>query len=176
MVVRMAAPVVLELAAMPEVRVGHFGSLMVMVWRGTVTPESLDKTNEVEDALIKQHGRISVIGIITDMGGGVPSAELRQKSAQAMKRFEPHVRGTALVVVAEGAKAVLFRTFLAGFTLLIDFPSPLKIFKSLADGVTWLQRMNGQDEKLAEPELAQAVTEFVTQSRPASRPAASAAR
>src|SRR5438552_2256172 len=102
MVSGMGEPLVVELAAMPEVRCGNFGSLLVMVWRGTVTPDSLNKTNAVEEALIKQHGRISVIGVITDLGGGIPSADLRQASADAMKRFQPHVRGTALIVVAEG--------------------------------------------------------------------------
>ncbi len=161
----MGAPVVLELASLPEVRCGHFNSLFVMVWRGTVTPESLAKTNEVEQALINQYGRISVIGCITDLGGGVPSAELRQASADAMRRFMPNVRGTALIVLAEGAKAVLFRTFLAGFTLVIDFPSPMKIFKNVSDAVSWVQRMDGQELALADGELAQSVAEFVELSR-----------
>ena len=170
----MGAPVVLELASLPEVRCGHFGPLLVMVWRGTVTPESLNRTNEVEAALIAQHGRISVIGVITDLGGGVPSSELRQASADAMKRFQPNVRGTALIVAAEGAKAVLFRTFLAGLTLIIDFASPLKIFKTLSESVSWVQRLEGQDSLLQDTDLAHAVTEFVAQSRPASRAAVSA--
>ena len=167
----MGAPVVLELASMPEVRCGHFGSLLVMVWRGTVTPESLAKTNDVEEALIRQHSHISVIGVITDMGGGTPSGELRKASAEAMKKFAPHVRGTALVVIAEGAKAVLFRTFLAGFTLLIDFPSPMKIFKKPSDGIAWLRGLTGQDPVFAEPGLAEAVSAFVEQSRRAAAPA-----
>ena len=161
----MGASVVLELASLPEVRCGHCGPLLVMVWRGQVSTTSLEKTNQIEEALIGQHGRISVIGIITDLGGGVPSAELRKASADAMKRFAPHVRGTALVVLAEGAKAVLFRTFLAGFTLLIDFPSPMKIFKTLNDSVAWVQRMEGQDSALGDPLLAQAVAEFVAGAR-----------
>jgi hypothetical protein len=161
----MGASVVLELASLPEVRCGHVGPLLVMVWRGQVSPPSLAKTNEVEEALIRQHGRISVIGVITDLGGGVPSAELRKASADAMKRFAPNVRGTSLVVLAEGAKAVLFRTFLAGLTLMIDFPSPMKISKTLSDAVTWVQRLDGQDAALSDPLLAQAVTEFVEVAR-----------
>lgn len=168
----MAGPVVVELAAMPEVRCGHYGSLFVMVWRGTVTPESLRRTNEVEEALIKQHGRISVIGVITDLGGGVPSSELRQTSADAMKRFAPNVLGTALIVHAQGAKAVLFRTFLAGLTLILDFESPLKIVRTFPDAVSWVQGLAGQDPQLASPELAQAVTAFVEQSRHAAAVAA----
>src|SRR6185503_8130883 len=68
-----AMALVLELAALPEVRVGHCGPLMVMVWRGNVTPESLAKTNEIEEALIKQHHQIAVVGVVTDLSGGVPS-------------------------------------------------------------------------------------------------------
>jgi len=165
----MGAPVILELASLPEVRVGHFGSMMVMVWRGTVTPDSLAKTNQVEEALINQFGRVSVIGIITELGGGIPSAELRQASIDAMKKFQPSVRGTALHVAATGAKAVLFRTFLAGLTLVIDFASPLKIFKTVDDCVGWIQRLEGQDSMLGEPNLAAAVSEFLAQSRPPSR-------
>lgn len=161
----MAAPVVLELASLPEVRCGHYESLLVMVWRGHITAESVTRTNEVEAALIKQHGRITVIGVLTDLSGGVPSSEIRQAAADAMKRFMPHVRCTVLVVLAEGAKAVLFRTFLAGFSLIIDFQSPLKIFKSISDAVSWVQRMDAQDPKLGDPELALAVAEFVTRAR-----------
>lgn len=162
----MGAPVVLELVALPEVRCGHFGPLFVMVWRGNVTLESLKATNTVEAALIKQYGKITVIGVITDLGNGVPSSELRQASADAMKQFAADVRGTALVVTAEGARAVLVRTFLAGLTLVIDFSSPFKIFKKLSDSVTWSQALKAQDPALADPGLAQAVAEFVERSRP----------
>jgi hypothetical protein len=165
----MATPVVLELAAMPEVRCGHYESLFVMVWRGTVTTASLDRTNAVEDTLIKRYGRISVVGVITDLGGGVPSADLRQASADALKRFAPSVRGTTLMVDAGGAKAVLFRTFLAGLTLLIDFESPLKIVKTHPDAATWLQQLPGQDPALLVPGIAEATATFVAQSRPPSR-------
>lgn len=168
----MAGPVVVELLSMPEVRCGHYGPLFVMVWRGTVTTESLHRTNEVEDALIKQYGRISVIGVITDLGGGVPSSELRQASADAMKRYAPNVRGTALIVHAQGAKAVLFRTFLAGLTLILDFESPLKIVRTFPDAVSWVQGIAGQDAQVKDVELTPAVTAFVEQSRHAAAVAA----
>jgi hypothetical protein len=163
---RMDEPVLLELLSLPEVRVGHYGSLMVMVWRGEVSVDSLAKTNAVEDALVKQFGKISVIGAITNLVGGIPSAELRKSGAEAMRRFQPHVRGTALVVMAEGAKAVLARTFLAGMALLIDFKSPMKTFRVMGDAVTWL---NERGSELHNESVARAVELFVSQSRPPSR-------
>jgi hypothetical protein len=163
---RMDEPVLLELLSLPEVRVGHHGPLMVMVWRGEVSVESLEKTNAVEEALVKQFGKISVIGAITNLVGGIPSAELRKSGADAMRRFQPHVRGTALVVMAEGAKAVLARTFLAGMALLIDFKSPMKTFRVLGEAVGWL---NEKGAELQGDGVARAVELFVTQSRPPSR-------
>jgi hypothetical protein len=162
----MEEPVLLELLSLPEVRVGHHGPLMVMVWRGEVQLNSLEKTNAVEDALVKQFGKISVIGAITNLVGGIPSAELRKNAAEAMRRFQPAVRGTALVVMAEGAKAVLARTFLAGMALLIDFRSPMKTFRNVLDAVGWL---NEKGAELQAESLARAVETFVTQSRPPSR-------
>jgi hypothetical protein len=165
----MGDPVLLELLSEPEVRVGHFQSLMVMVWRGQIQAGVLAKTNAIEDALVKQFGKVSVLGVITNLAGGIPNAELRQAGADAMKHFQPFVRGTALVVASEGAKAVLARTFLAGMTLLINFESPLKASRTLGDALGWVMQLPGQDPALNVEKLIDAVETFVAQSRPPSR-------
>jgi hypothetical protein len=169
----MADPVFTELLSLPEVRVGQCESLMVMVWRGEVTAASLDRSNAIEDELVKRFNHISVMGIITNLVGGIPTSEMRQKSTEAMKRYQANVRGTALVVTATGAKAVLTRTFLAGMTLLIDFESPLKSFRTVNEGLQWLARLPQQDPLMGSVAVATALAKFVDQSRPAS--AASAA-
>jgi len=157
----MGRPVLIELGALPEVRVGHFESLLVLVWRGQVTAKSLDHTNDIERVLIQRYGRISVIGVITEVSGGLPDAQMRDKSKAAMKEFQANVRGTALVIAAHGAKAVLFRTFLAGLTLIIDFHSPMKVFRATDEAVSWVQGMKEQDPVLSHADLAQAVADFV---------------
>ncbi len=157
----MERPSLVELGALPEVRVGHFGSLLVMVWRGQVTAKSVDFTNALERALIQQQGKVTVIGIITELSGGVPDAEMRDKAKAAMKEFQANVRGTALIIAATGVKAVLFRTFLAGLTLIIDFDSPMKVFRGVGEAVPWVQALKEQDPALQQAELAGAVLDFV---------------
>jgi hypothetical protein len=58
-------------------------------------------------------------------------------------------------------------------TLLIDFESPLKSFRTVNDGLQWLARLPAQDPLMGSVAVAKALAEFVAQSRPAS--AASAA-
>ncbi len=121
----------------PGLKVGRYGNVLISVWRGTITPQLLEHVNEVQAKVIAQHGRITAIGVLTGQSTGVPSEELRQASIMAMKRFQAHVRGTALVIATSGVKAMLARTFFAGLSLMMP-SSPHRAFRSVDEAVAWL--------------------------------------
>jgi hypothetical protein len=149
-----------ELAQEPEVCVAHAGSLLVFVWRGPITEASLDKTNRIEAELIERYGRVAVMGVITSMSSGIPTAELRQAASDAMRRFQPSVDGTAIVLGAEGTRAVIARTFLAGLSLVTDFHSPLKVYRRVADATAWLDTL-GSRTMPAHAEVAAAIERYL---------------
>ncbi|MBL8949964.1 MAG: hypothetical protein JNK82_04250 [Myxococcaceae bacterium] len=122
----------------PGVKVGKLGSVLVSVWRGTITPQLVEQVNALQGQLIKEHGDITAVGVLTGQSSGVPSEELRQASIMAMKRFQAHVRGSALVIATSGVKAMLARTFFAGLSLMLSPSSPHRAFRTVEEAMRWL--------------------------------------
>lgn len=160
----MSATPVEILGDFPSARVASLGSVMVVAWRGHLTAAVLSEVNTVEAALIARYGRISVIGVVTELSTGVPDEDLRRASADAMKRFQSDVRGTALVIAATGVKAVLARTFFAGLSLMMTFESPLRGFRNVADAVAWQRTLPGQDAALLDESAVQSIDRFISSS------------
>lgn len=160
----MSTPPLEILGDLPSARVASLGSVMVVAWRGAITPSTLSEVNALEAALIARHGRISVIGVVTDLSSGLPNDELRKASAEAMKRFQADVRGTALVIASSGVKAVLARTFFAGLSLMMTFESPLRGFRTVSDAVTWQRTLPGQDAALLDASAVQRIDGFIAAS------------
>lgn len=160
----MSAATLKVLGDFPSARVASLGSVMLVAWRGAITASVLNEVNTLEAEMIARCGRISVIGVVTDLSSGVPNDELRRASADAMKRFQSDVRGTALVIASSGVKAVLARTFFAGLSLMMTFESPLRGFRTVAEAVTWQRTLPGQDAALLHESAVQSIDSFVSSS------------
>jgi len=141
----------------PGVKVGRLGTVLISVWRGTITPQLLESVNAVQAKVIEEHGNITALGVLTGQSTGVPSEELRQASIVAMKRFQSHVKGTALVIAASGVKAMLARTFFAGLSLMMP-GSPHRAFKELGEAASWLGE---HDASLQHPGAVRDLEQFV---------------
>ncbi len=139
----LTAGAVEELLALPEVRVGWLDGVMIIVWRGRITVELLERVNTVEALLLERCDALCVMGVITELSHAMPEVDLRAAAVAAMERFQDRVRGTALVVSALGVKAVLARTFLAGLSLVMTFRSPLKAFRTTGEAIEWFRVLPG---------------------------------
>ena len=70
---------------------------------------------------------------------------MRSRSVELGKKYEKQVLGSAIVVTTKGLGAVMVRTFLTGFFLVSKSETPMKTFSTIAEGLSWVQGLPGQD-------------------------------
>ncbi len=129
-----------------EVRFGTAGPLLVTLYRGPNSVAMLDELDRAQEALIAKHARISTIAIIALAGSMLKADDaVRTRSVALGKKYEKSVRGSAIVVTTRGLGAVMVRTFLSGFFLLSRAETPMKTFSTIAEGLSWVQSLPGQD-------------------------------
>lgn len=125
---------------------GVVGPLLVAHYRST--PESvehLEKLDGIQDKLVAEHGRISTCWIISQVGSMMRvSPAIRDKSLELDVKYEPHLRGSAIVIASKGIGAVMARGFLTTFFLLSRNRSPRDTFSSIAEGLVWLKALPEQ--------------------------------
>lgn len=131
-----------------DAKFGAVGPLLLARYRAT-TLASLDAWDVAEAQLLTQHEKISTLTVIGQMEGLLKVDEaVRTRSAELGKKYDGKVLGSAIVVSATGLSAVMVRTFLSGFFLLSRAETPMKTFKTLPEGFTWLQGLPGQSLSL----------------------------
>ena len=129
-----------------DARFGTAGPLMVTLYRGTSNLAMLEELDRAQEALIAKHTRISTIAVIALAGSMLKTDDaVRSRSVALGKKYEKSVLGSAIVVTTRGLGAVMVRTFLTGFFLLSRAETPMKTFSSIAEGLSWVQSLPGQD-------------------------------
>ena len=129
-----------------DARFGTAGPLLVTLYRGSSSVGMLDELDRVQEALIARHARISTIAIIAIAGSMFKTDDtVRTRSVALGKKYEKSVLGSAIVVTTRGLGAVMVRTFLSGFFLLSRAETPMKTFSTIAEGLSWVQSLPGQD-------------------------------
>jgi hypothetical protein len=156
-----------ELASLPELRVGRYESLMVVVWRGVITPEIIARAAQVEADLVALEPRISVLNVITETASGTAEVALIRAAADALNRFDGAVRGSATAILATGPTAALGRAVSEGVVMLVSrLRERYRTFATVQASVEWISKLPRQDDALLSPALAGAVLRFVESSRP----------
>lgn len=156
--------VVAELASIPELRMGHCGSLLLMVWRGRTTIESIGHANAVEEKFLERFPRITVLGVIADGATGNPNAPLIRAAADAAKKFHSAVLGTAIVLLTDGAPARAARMVLDGLVSFVGESERYRLFSSVQPAMEWIWRLPRQEAALLRQDTVEAVKRFVQES------------
>lgn len=135
----------------PQARFGAAGPLFVAHYKGAVNLDTLDQLDKAEASLVEKRGVISTITVIGDIGPMFKTDEaIRRRSVELGKKYEKHVRGSAIVITTRGLAAVMVRTFLSGFFLLSKAEFPIRTFSTVKEALAWLQGLNGQDAGVRE--------------------------
>ncbi len=143
--------------------VASTGSLLVAVFYGSPMVRHLDEMKAIEDELIAQHGKFSLLVVGLDVLDGIRiSDEVRKRSTEIAKALDSKTLGTAFALLQPGLTGIMLRTFLAGLSLIARTKSPQKTFGSVAEGVDWLQALPGQNLAVArEKHLAVQIGAFL---------------
>ena len=150
-------PDVTELAVYPELRLGHVGPLLVAVWKGEVTSAAVRRLAMFEGELVERYGGVSVLNVVTDSAAGRVDADLVHTATELTRRFDPYVRGAAIVVETEGKLAGAALVALEGMLIIIGEPERYRLLTGIEQAVQWLTKPPHQDA-----ELAGVVRRFVT--------------
>lgn len=126
-----------ELASIPGCRIGSFGNIIIMVMRW-LSPQALDLLEQHEAELIKEHGKVVSMTIITGDKLVPPPAGLRDRSTNLYNRFEPQLVCSAVVINARGFAAVIARTFMAAWQLVLTQKKPQQTFREISKAVDWV--------------------------------------
>lgn|GEM_PF-2229518 len=71
-----------------------------------------------------------------------PSAEVRARSAELLKRVDPFLRANAMIFDVRGMTGAIIRTFVSGIFLLNRSRVESKVFEDPADGLAWLRDLD----------------------------------
>lgn len=145
-----------------DARFGSAGPLLVALYRGTTSPGMLDELDRTQEVLLAKFPRISTLTVIGQAGSMLKVDEgVRTRSVELGKKYEKHVLGSAIVVTTKGLGAVMVRTFLSGFFLLSKSETPMKTFSTIAEGLSWLQALPGQDLSIKTEVRAADIERFI---------------
>ncbi|MGV3625595.1 MAG: hypothetical protein ACO1OB_32590 [Archangium sp.] len=132
-------------AESPVVRIGRIDSLLVSVWHGSSTLESLELLEKAQQALVDEHQQVSLLMVFT----GAPknaAPGVKERGDELARHFQPFVRTNVVLVLARGFSAIVVRTFLAAFSLVS--PIAMESASTLDDAVKKLQAAKGQSPEL----------------------------
>jgi hypothetical protein len=133
-----------EIARLPASRLGTIHTVLVGVVDGHLTIEDYEQQERFQAQFLEKQGKCSTLWVIRR---AVRPSDDRagEKVKQISERFKTQVRGSAVVITATGAAAVLTRTFMSALGLIMNPDPPMKSFRTVKDGVAWLQALPGQD-------------------------------
>jgi hypothetical protein len=137
-----------EIAQLRNMRLGAIQSVIVGVAYGSLTVEDYEQQEQVMAQFLGKHDMCSTFWVITRSTRQTDEGA-RQKVKQMSERFRRQVRGSAIVVTAPGAGAVLIRTFISAIALITNPDPPMRSFRTVPDGVAWLQALPSQDPLVA---------------------------
>ncbi|MBL8956999.1 MAG: hypothetical protein JNK82_39870 [Myxococcaceae bacterium] len=125
-------------------RIGTISSVVVAVFEGPAEPAMLDSMERVNSEAAARWGKFTSLSIVATPRLDVPPASYRERSAQLATRFQPNLRGTAIVILSKGAAAVITRTYLAAHALIVKQSTPQEVFRELGAAVQWVQALPDQ--------------------------------
>ena len=129
-----------------EARFGAAGPLLLALYRGSASAAMLNELDRTQQSLLERFPRISTLTVIGQAASILKGNEqVRSRSVELSKKYEKQVLGSAIIVITKGLGAVMVRTFLSGFFLLSKAETPMKTFSTIAEGLSWVQALPGQD-------------------------------
>lgn len=147
---------------LPGSRFGHAGPLVVSIFGGATTLESLDALDALQEKMLVEHPRLASFSVIVGAPlTGMPKG-ISEKSSQLRKKYDAKLAGSAIVVLTRGLAGAITRSFLAGFSLASWGEAPMKTFRTLFEAEAWLRSLPGMMPAVRDMNgLAAAVERFM---------------
>ena len=149
---------VTPLAAGSGCKIGLLGNVFITVFESPGQMKQLELIDQTQEPIVKEKGRLVSLTIIAAPKLSAPSNEFRDASAKLQAKYQDSVICSAIVIQASGLSAVIARTFLAGYQLMVKQAAPTQTFREVKPAVEWLQTLSPQSEGTSA--VLQAVEKF----------------
>lgn len=139
-----------------DVMLGHRGPVVVSCFFGWPTAASLQAAADAQRHVIAQYGKVVTLSIVPPVdlqqakSAAVPldvPTEQRdastRKTAEVAEELSANTIASVMVILTPGLVGVMVRSFMAAVSLMSRSTVPLKTFRTLADGVAWLEAAPG---------------------------------
>jgi hypothetical protein len=150
---------VTEVASAPGCRIGTLGDIIITSFTAVPQVAALDLLEKTQDAFVAAKGKVVSLTVISAKRLESPDPAFRERSARLQARFASSVLCSAVVITSSGFAAVIARTFLAGWQLVVRHEKPHQTFRDVASCVAWIQRTAPSTAKLEG--AAHAIEKFV---------------
>ncbi len=149
---------IVELVSNPEVRIGHYGPVMVSIWYAQASLNALQLLAEQQRTLVARYGTICTLSIAVKVPQA-PGPEASEWIKQTDKEFKNSTRGSVVVVLERGLAAIIVRSFLAAASLITT--NVMHVVKTIEEAATKVQSLPGQPlEIVGDTQLAAKLTTF----------------
>jgi hypothetical protein len=117
-----------------------FGDLFFISWRQKGTPEMFRTMVKHEEALLARFGGkpLTHLTLISAEAVMKPSGELQAAIDERAKKAVGWVKAEALVIAADGFRASLMRSILAGVALVQRPAHPYKVTGDVGEACAWI--------------------------------------
>ena len=142
-----------------EYRLGHAGSVLVVIWLTEPTVAAIRALTAHHLALASVHGKVTLLSVIQKAAGN-PAPEVREAIREQSAAVREVRLGSVVVVQMKGIGAVFVRSYLALMSIVST--EPLRSAKTLDDAANEIRGLQGQDAATrANATLAEALSDFV---------------
>ena len=128
------------LAQGPNVRIGALGNILVSVFDGPPDEKTLEVVDRGTSLHAASHAKyVSIVAIVAEKLAA-PTPQFREGATKLHARFEDQLLASATVITSRGMAAVVARTFLAAYQLIVHYKAPQQTFRDLPTAVAWLEQ------------------------------------
>lgn len=137
---------IVELASLPEVRIGHVGPVLVSMWYSQATVGGLRAMGEEQRKLLARYPRISMVSVAVKVPRA-PEHDVAEWLKESEKEFRGTSLGTVVVLLERGLAAIIARSFIAAVSLFSA--NSMVVVKTLEEAAERLRTLPGQDATIA---------------------------
>lgn len=113
------------------------GDLSVANWFGV--PNVTSARAQMDALLAHVRSRKDKVGLLTILDAGLPLPDeaTRTVISDSVRSIEAHVTRQSMVIEGSGFGASAIRAMIAGMSLVVRAPYPIKVFDNVASAVAW---------------------------------------
>ena len=143
-------------------RIGTWGPVFFVLWKGETEPSTADRIQESLRAFVPTlEGRRAALFTVVAKEAPMPSSEARTALSNILRQGADAVLASAVVMEGDGFRASMVRSVATGLALVARQPFPHRVFAATEDAAAWIDlRLGGSAPRASAAEILMALEEL----------------